>query len=185
MLFRSGCAYYNLAAPLPGLGSLFSFSQFNLIRRVLLMGFPFFICGYFVYKIEEQIRGFIADKILYFSAGIIVLIWLAEIYAVRMFGWENNIIITFGLYPLVAVTLLILLRNPLPAYRDFSDKCAALADFTYYSHPLFMEAFSLAGVWLLHREISATPMFLLTVSSTFAIGLFVQKWKLAVCCSLR
>ncbi len=180
-----GCAYYNLAVQLPGLGSLFSFSQFNLIRRVLLMGFPFFICGYFVYKIEERIRGFIADKILYFSAGIIVLIWLAEIYAVRMFGWENNIIITFGLYPLVAVTLLILLRNPLPAYRDFSDKCAALADFTYYSHPLFMEAFSLAGVWLLHREISATPMFLLTVSTTFAIGLFVQKWKLAVCCSLR
>lgn len=102
-----------------------------------------------------------------------------------MFGWGNNIIITFGLYPLVAVTLLILLRNPLPAYRDFSDKCAALADFTYYSHPLFMEAFSLAGVWLLNREISATPMFLLTVSATFAIGLFVQKWKLTVCCSLR
>ena len=33
-----GCAYYNLAVQLPGLGSLFSFSQFNLIRRVLLMG---------------------------------------------------------------------------------------------------------------------------------------------------
>ena len=176
-----GCSYYKLAVKIPGLGGLFLMPQFDLIRRVLLMGLPFFLCGYLVYKIESLAAG----KRLYFPAVIITGIWLAEIYIVRAFQWENNIILTFGLYPLVVVTMLILLKNPLPAYKDFSGKCAVLADFTYYSHPLYMEALSLAVFRVVHKEITATPKFLLTVALTAATGFLIYifngcggwKWK--------
>ncbi len=176
-----GCSYYKLAVKIPGLGGLFLMPQFDLIRRVLLMGLPFFLCGYLVYKIESLAAG----KRLYFPAVIITGIWLAEIYIVRAFQWENNIILTFGLYPLVVVTMLILLKNPLPAYKDFSGKCAVLADFTYYSHLLYMEALSLAVFRVVHKEITATPKFLLTVALTAATGFLIYifnecggwKWK--------
>lgn len=169
-----GCSYYKLAVRLPGLGSLFLHPRFDLVRRVLLMGFPFFVCGYLVYKIEKRIERLTGDKGLYLMAGVIATVWLAEIAMVRTFEWENNIILTFGLYPLVVVTMLILLKNPLPACRNFSGKCAALADFTYYSHPLCMEALSLLGPWLVHQEMTATLMFLSTVAITAMVGLVIH-----------
>ena len=180
-----GCSYYKLAVRLPGLGNLFLLSRFDLVRRVLLMGFPFFVCGYFVYRIENRMEKQASDRRWYLMAGMTAAVWLAEIGMVRALGWENNIILTFGLYPLVVVTMLILLRNPLPACRNFSGKCAVLADFTYYSHPLCMEALSLSGLWLLHKEMAATPMFLLTVAITAMTGLLIDraeerggwKWK--------
>lgn len=169
-----GCSYYKLAVGLPGLGSLFLLPQFDLVRRVLLMGFPFFVCGYLVYRIENRMEKPAMDRRLYLVAGVAAAVWLAEIGMVRIFEWENNIILTFGLYPLVVVIMLILLRNPMPTCKNFSGKCAVLADFTYYSHPLCMEALSLLSFWLLNQEMPATLMFLLTVAITAMMGLLIH-----------
>lgn len=69
--------------------------------------------------------------------------------------------------------MLVLLRNPMPAYKDFSSKCAKLSEFTYYSHPLVMDALSFLWLRLMHKEIAATLLFLLTVVVTAAIGLLI------------
>ncbi len=169
-----GCSYYKLAVELPGLGSLFLLPQFGLARRVLLMGLPFFASGYLVYKIEKQMGKTVSKKGLYLMTGAAAAIWLAEIGMVRKFGWEDNIILTFGLYPLVAAVMLILLRNPMPAYQDFSDKCAKLAEFTYYTHPLLIDALSFLWLRLMHKEMTATPLFLLTVAATAAAWLLIH-----------
>lgn len=168
-----GCSYYKLAVELPGLGSLFVSSRFVLIRRVLLMGVPFFVSGYLVYKIEKRVEKLTGKNGLYLVVGVVAAVWLAEIYMVRKFGWEDNIILTFGLYPLVVMVMLVLLRNPMPAYKDFSSKCAKLSEFTYYSHPLVMDALSFLWLRLMHKEIAATLLFLLTVAVTAAIGLLI------------
>lgn len=116
----------------------------------------------------------VSKKGLYLMTGAAAAIWLAEIGMVRKFGWKDNIILTFGLYPLVAAVMLILLRNPMPAYQDFSDKCTKLAEFTYYAHPLLIDALSFLWLRLMHKEMTATPLFLLTVAATAAAWLLIH-----------
>ncbi len=80
-----------------------------------------------------------------------------------------------GLYLMTgAAVMLILLRNPMPAYQDFSDKCAKLAEFTYYAHPLLIDALSFLWLRLMHKEMTATPLFLLTVAATAAAWLLTH-----------
>ena len=97
---------------------------------------------------------------------------MSEIYLVIKTGWQDNIIITFGLYPLVIAVMLALLNNPLPALRSISEKCRVLANFTYYSHPLVM---------LIIKAVNGTTprllMFILTVVITATIGLILSKFK--------
>ncbi|MCM1458720.1 MAG: acyltransferase [Bacteroides sp.] len=62
-----GCSYYEIGTKIPILQNLFLSSHFNLIRRVLLMGVPFFISGYLVYKIK--IRYVAINKMLGGNTG--------------------------------------------------------------------------------------------------------------------
>lgn len=172
-----GCAYYELGIRIPVLGELFLLPQFNLVRRDLFMGVPFFACGYLVSRIQGWAESKVSDRRLYCLAGLAIVVWLAEIQLVRVMEWETNIILTFGLYPLVVIALLILLRNPLPAYDDFSGRCSALAEFTYYSHPFCIQCLSWLGYRLLQREITATPMFFLTIAATATVGFLIDSCK--------
>ncbi len=169
-----GCSYYEIGIQIPILRNLFLSPHFNLIRRVLLMGVPFFVSGYLVYKIKS--RNITMNKLLC-GEVMAVAIWLVEIYIVRMLKWEVNIIVTFGLYLLVTVTLLILLENPLKntMLSQISNGCRTLANFTYYSHPFFILCLSVLGNHFLHMNITATPMFFLTVISTFVVGFIIYK----------
>ena len=47
-----GCSYYGIGIKIPVIQDLINSSYFEIVRRVMLMGFPFFICGYLVYKIQ-------------------------------------------------------------------------------------------------------------------------------------
>ena len=172
-----GCSYYEISIHIPVLENLFSFSHFNLIRRILLMGFPFFVSGYLVYKIREPTFHILTNKVLLFIEIVVIIIWLAEIYLVRILKWQNNIIITFGLYLLVVFTLLILLRNPLPQYRTLSCKSRILANFTYYSHPLYIMGLNILADKLLHMNLTATPIFLLTTGLTFICGISIYRYN--------
>lgn len=93
--------------------------------------------------------------------GIIVL-WLAEIILVTHLNWSNNIVITVGLYPLVVITLSLLLEYPCSRYEQLAEKCHALADFTYYVHPLVI--FVLQKVdKVIALDIEHTILFILTI----------------------
>lgn len=67
-----GCSYYELGINMPVLKDLFALENFDLIRRILLMGFPFFASGYLVYKIEKKSKKIIVNKYL-------LCIWLTAV----------------------------------------------------------------------------------------------------------
>lgn len=166
-----GCSYYTLGIKIPVLGTLYSFSEFTVIRRIFFMGLPFFICGYIINIIKDKFTN-IGNKNLIFALAGSIILWLAEIVAVIRLQWQTNIIITFGLYLLVITVMLFLLNNPLSGYSKLADKCRILANFTYYSHPFIMILIKNTGL--------ANPkivLFILTVIVSALIGLLLSKFS--------
>lgn len=171
-----GCAYHKVAVQLPLLQRLFAFSQFNLIRRVVLMGFPYFTCGYLVYKIQQRFPKLPNQKL--FGLWLLSLaVWLAEILAVCAFGWQANIIITFGLYGLMVTTFLVLLYQPLPQRQTLAGACRVIANFTYYSHLFCKICLVYIAKHAFHTALPETPMFALTMILTFLGGVVIWKWN--------
>lgn len=168
-----GCTYYEIGIQIPILRNLLLSSHFDLIRHILVIGMPFFVSGYLIYKIEQKFHNITINKML--IEGIAAVIFVVEIYFARMIKWSYNTNSTFGLYLLVVITLLILLEHPLSKYDAFSNRCRTLANFTYYSHPFFMLCISILGRKFLHIDITETPMFFLTVISTFLSGVIIYK----------
>ena len=166
-----GCAYYELGVKFPFLGTLYQSDNFLVIRRIFLMGLPFFICGQFVNKIRSKALKLNNRKLIFLLVGVIVL-WLAEIFLVVKMLWQQNIIITLALLPLVIMVVLILLKNPLPKLDKVSEKCRILANFTYYSHPLIMLI-----IKAVYRETPNLLMFVVTIVITAGIGLFLSKFS--------
>lgn len=172
-----GCSYYEIGISLPVLEELINHPQFLVIRRVLMMGLPFFTCGCLVYWMKDRILGTMTNKRLLFIWAGSVLIWLAEIGLVRKMNWQVNIYITFGLYLLLIATLLVLLKNPLPQYEHLANVSKMLANFTYYSHPAFIIAFTYFYNRFLQMGLPETPKFVLTTGITFIGGLILYKWN--------
>ncbi len=172
-----GCSYYKLGMSLPILAELYSHPQFLQIRRILMMGLPFFLAGYLVYQIKDWALEEMREKWILHWWIVSVILWLAEIAVVRLLRWEVNIYITFGLYLLLITTLLLLLKNPLPQYRSAADCCRLLANVTYYSHPLVILALTTFYNHVLGLPLRETPKFLLTVGITLAGGLIYRYWS--------
>lgn len=164
------CAYPDLALRLPPLKVLRGFSQFLLIRRYLLMGFPFFASGALARNLAARK---LSNKTLLFGTSILVLLWSLEILAVRHFQRECDIVITFGLYPLTVSVILFLLRHPLPDQQQSAAACRYAANFMYYAHPLTIILLQVLADTL-SLPLTQTPLFLLVVILTAAAGLLIH-----------
>ena len=165
-----GTSYYSIGVRLPGIGQLFDMEQFLIIRRIFLMGFPLFCCGYLIYKIENKFKKIISNRVNIEILGLAFIVWLLEIWIVIKYDFQLSIIITPGLYILVGVVMLVLLRYPCYRFKKFSRQCYAMANFTYYAHPLFILIFTLAFSKLSNWN---TLLFLLTVLSTGIVGTLI------------
>lgn len=170
-----GCSYYFITINIPILGDLYRLESFNIIRRIFLMAFPFFISGYIVYKIKDRVFNYLSTKQIIVLEVLSIFIWLLEIYVVIKFKFQTNIIITFGLFLLVITTMLVLLRCPLYNYSSLSSKCLVLANFTYYSHPFFMTCISFMELSIFHVDIKETLTFLITILLTYLVGTIIYK----------
>lgn len=174
-LYLIGClgsAYSFFGLFIPGLNRVYTAPQFDLILKNLLKGFPFFVSGYLVYRLRERLPSALPRPALPAAA----LFWLTEIILLRTLNGQGSIDLTLGQYPLTVLTLLTLLEFPLPERRELSEKCRALANFTYYAHPLFIMGLSALSTALLHRPLSETPLFLLTAGLSCLTGLVIIKW---------
>ena len=156
-------AYRIIGIKIPGLSVLFELESFTTIRRIFFMAIPFFAAG----EVAERIRSVLpngSNKQLLrcgLFLGIIVL-WLSEIVLVTLLNWSNNIVLTFGLYPLVVITLSLLLEYPCSQYGKLAEKYRALADFTYYVHPLVIIILQKLAE-IISVELKHTLLFVLTV----------------------
>lgn len=168
-----GCAYYNVFQNIPLLGQFFAHPQFDNIRRILLMGFPFFSGGYIVLKSKEKISKQQGLRLWIVS----LMIWILEIVVVVNMQYQRSIVLTFGLYPLVLSTLTVLVQNPLPKLQGISDTSRKLANFTYYAHPALILLINFVGGVQAYgnQRVPNTALFLLTTISTFFAGLLICK----------
>lgn len=163
-----GCAYYSVGATVPCLNRLFDSAWYTIVRRYLLMGFPFFVLGLTVRKLQKKLTN-ISDKTMLCLLVSAIVLWAVELLVVIRFGLQRDIILSAGLYPMTACLLLVLLRKPIPNASKPANICRTLAGFSYYAHPLIIEALR-SGF-----SISETPMFLITVLSTTVVGYGIYK----------
>ncbi|MBR0227268.1 MAG: acyltransferase [Clostridia bacterium] len=171
-----GCAYNKIGIHIPVLSILYSSSYFKLIRRVLLMGFPFFTSGYCFSRLRTKEWRFLEKPVLLFVLSL--LLWLFEIALVERAQVQDNIFMTFGLYPFVIAIINLLLHYPLQPYAQIARHCRVIANFSYYVHPLVITGISAASQRFLGIEqISSTPLFILTVLVTLAFGFVIAKTK--------
>ena len=129
-----GESYYALGNQVPVLSRFINSSIFIDIRRIFLMGLPFFVSGFFVNKLQHKIR----EKYLSIAMVAAVLLFILEIILIQAFSLSKSIVITAFLYPLVIVVMLLLIKHPLPTYSSYSAKCRSLANYSFYIHPLFI-----------------------------------------------
>lgn len=162
-----GCSYYHLGVNIPVLGSLFAHPQFEAFRRVFLMGFPFFTAGYLVHLLELKINN-LSKKGAWVLWGGATLVWLIEIGVVICLGWQQNIVLTFGLLPFSVMTVLVLLRYPLSGKEQAARACQVGANFTYYAHPLLLTFLS---------DLSPTVKFIVAVVICASIAFGIYKWN--------
>lgn len=136
--------------------------SFTLIRRVVLMGLPFFLCGHLAGVLQGRLKHPLTGRRAGGAIAAVLLLWLLEVGAVLAAQWQQTIVITFFLYPLVLVTLVFLIQNPNPQMDLYAPKCRAAANFMYYAHPLYMSMLALLGN-VIGITISSTVVFLLVV----------------------
>jgi hypothetical protein len=160
-----GSAYYNVSKYFPVLGPFFTHSSFNTVRRIMLMGFPFFSGGYLVLKIKDKFRVY-QSMILWMVS---LAVWIIEIVIVVKRDFQQSIVLTYGLYPLVILTFIVLLQNLVTGLKGIADICRKLANFTYYVHPAIIMLINL----VFRETVSNTMMFILTVIVTFFSGVLL------------
>lgn len=177
-----GCSYKVLGMQIPGLSVFFAWDSFTIVRRILMMGFPFFVAGGVVSKIEKYAKGRMLQAVQPCMLIGTVIIWILEVYAVIRLKWQESIVITFGLYLLTVEVMLFLLEHPMPKCKELSKKCRILANQTYYIHPLIILvldgiAYSVSG-----NAMPQTWKFLSTTvfSGMIGMGIYYMKMRIPV-----
>ncbi|MFT5872093.1 MAG: surface polysaccharide O-acyltransferase-like enzyme [Clostridium sp.] len=164
-----GCSYYSIGNKIPIIQIFINSHWFKVIRRFILMGLPFFMLGYFLNILEDKYHK-ISNKKLLTGWGITSVLFLVEIILVIKLNLQANIVISIFLYPLVTITMILLLNNPLPKKRILSYYTRGIANFIFYSHPIFIMVLGIVENKILHIEVIATPMFLITSVLTIISG---------------
>ena len=167
-----GCSYYGIGNQIPVIKMFVNSSQYDLIRRIVLMGFPFFMMGYFLQKVD---LAKVSGKVAFILEGIFVVGFWIEIILVNKLQLQVNVIITAFLYLLLFNTMLLLLKNPCVQYRKVAVVTRDVSNFMYYSHPLFILWINAVLMRILERNASGTELFLLTVLFTGIVGLILHK----------
>lgn len=167
-----GCSYYGIGNRIPLISVFINSSQYDLIRRIVLMGFPFFMMGYFLQKIDTKQ---IENKKCIILEGIFLAFFLIEIIFVNKMHIQVNVYITVFLYLLLFNTMLLLLKNSCEQYGKIAVVTRDLSNFMYYSHPLFMIWINMLMSFVVGRNATGTELFLLTVISTGSIGYLLHK----------
>lgn len=188
-LYLIGCLggpYYAYGSRVPVLAALYARDNYTLIRRIYLMGIPFFSAGYLVVLIQNSgLYRKCRSALLIADLLVSVVLWRAEIYMVMRARIMKNIYTTPGLYLMLIMLMLVLLRFPMYRCKKAADFCKVAAGFTYYIHPLF--------IWMTDQisgrigfTVSETPRYALIWAVTFALAWCIYKSNnktlKAICC---
>ena len=152
---------------------------FNPIPLFIFMGFPAFINGYWVWGKWKEKGEYFSKKryiLIYLSIFFLVLFFM-EMFIVSYFNFKAKISLSIFLYPLLMNTLLVLLAYPLTKFALIAPVCRYLANFTYYSHPLFICIISYFYKLFYYSQIPQTINFFTVCLLTMLSGLLLYYLK--------
>lgn len=168
-----GCSWYEIGDKIPFISNIIKLHEFNIIRRVLLMGLPFFMIGYLLNIFKSKYETLINKKLVLILI-ITLICFLAEILFVIKQGFQQNIILTFFLYPLITILTIILLKNPLQQFQNIAHKTRIMSNFIYCAHPLIIVLMSIifqkTGI-----TIKETLTYIIVCFITTAVGYTIAK----------
>ena len=172
-----GCAYYDIAIKIPGVSTLVQNSCFTTIRRILMMGLPFFLLGTALSEFKSKWEN-IKLKVQIIVLVCIVLAFIAEIVVVTITGIYENIVLTIFLYPLVGWLVIILHNNPAEKQTELGKLSRSCAEFTYYIHP----AIILFVQWIIPTifGIMCSNLILFLIVAVISVGLGILWMKLNI-----
>lgn len=169
-----GMPYYKIGNKIPIINNFINSEFFrSFFRSRFCLALPFCMQGYFLRKIMGDWKK--DNKILSRSLIITTILFLLEIFFVNIFNLQCEIIITIFLYPLLLLIMILLLNNPMIRFSDFSKKTRDIANFMYYSHPIFIYVISFMGKKVFGSENLNTFNFISVVIVTISIGYFFNK----------
>lgn len=172
-----GCSYYQLAIEIPVLSFLVQSKWFELIRRILLMGLPFFCLGG-ILNIKKKWWDKIKIKMQWIVMLGITILFFLEIAIVVSTNIYENIVLTFFLYPLVGWVFIILYNNPLRQAQKIGVVSRSYANFIYYIHPAIILGVERLSFMIFKLECPRTFLFLIVLGISIALRLLVDIRKI-------
>ena len=125
-----GCGYYHLFDSIPILNLLFDSIYFELIRRVFMMGLPFYMLG--VNLKEFNLTKFANTKSILLMIGL----FLFEMYIIHILNLYQNTTFTFSLYLLLIAVISYFINHPLENHNTIGNCCKKTSEIIYLTHPL-------------------------------------------------
>ena len=155
-----GCSYYELGIKIPAASLLFDNAYFEIIRRLFLMGFPFFASGYLAGLLNEKFSSKASLKSL-ITFGVLFLIEIYTLYCLKIY---NTVVITLFLYPLTISLIWYLVSNPSYKNEKLGKLCKNTSMIMYYYHPMLL------SVLYLFNE-NKTYNFVIVIAAFIVVGL--------------
>lgn len=171
-----GTAYYKIGNEIPVLSQIYNFSKFTPVRRMILTGIPYFMLGYWIVQINERFDE-IKSSTIRICFFVSLVGFAIEIFFVNKFKLYKDMNITIFLYPVVGTIMMICLRNPMIGLGEHRNSLKYISNFTYYSHPLFMELTSNYFEKIMKEPIPPTLEFLIVCSLTTIIAVLIGRTK--------
>ena len=169
-----GGAYYGIGERISLLNNIYNMPNYHILRHFPILSLPFFACGQIIHKINIKFSNTNSKRIL-FITFVSALLWIAEIYAVKRLDISRDFVISIGIYLFIITLIPCLLKYPLPRLMRFSQPCLVLANFTYYSHPLFIELINTISEKYKLLSVQPTILFMIVSLLTAVFGLCIFK----------
>lgn len=170
-----GYTYYGLVRDIPIFSYILRTRFYTVINRAVFTGIPFFSCGYFIEKIESL--NFSKKKLrnIWLVVAVVNLLEMLILHLLDWIRWSN---VSLGVYPFIIFSVALLNAYPMPEFHKLAKFFRYLANFTYYSHPLFITIFTyifaLLGMKLSKMQ---TIKFVIITVATFLIGSLIHQLK--------
>lgn len=167
--------YYYLLDGIPAVYWFREHSNYTAIQRIVMQGFPYFVLGYFLYKIRSKQYQWNSGKGAVIAFLICFFIWIMEAVVAIKMQWARSFVLSFGQYVLILSFLNLLLAFPLPQFSTLSTKCRKLANFTYYSHVLIISLVNSKCSPYYNGEVPGMIQFIATLLLCFVTGSILIK----------
>ena len=136
-------------------------------------GLFYFGCGQLIKFFYDKYSTNRKSHSLIYILPISVLLWFALIIADYFIAINLSLVIIFGIFYNVGFIVLVLLTNPLPNHSLAAKQCRFLANFIYYSHPIFRFLLELVNNHSLH--LSDYWNFPITIITSIVFGMLLYR----------